>query len=566
MKFLASQLSYLLEKEQSRQNLKALARYLAVLTGVTVIFAVTFHLLMLYEGREYSWVTGFYWTLTVMSTLGFGDITFESDVGRAFSMIVLIVGIIMLLIVLPFAFIRFFYAPWLEAEMQARAPRSVPGHVEDHLLICGWGALARDLGKRLALMNIPYYVIEPDPVRATELHVEGVPALCGDIDARATYEAARVDKSRMLVTYLDDPANTSVILSAREACTSVPIVSLAEDEESEDLLELAGASHVLPLKRSLGEQLAARVEVARNAVHLVGSFENLLIGEFPVCGTPYAGLTLADSRLRQETGVNVVGLWERGRLKHVHSTTVLDQLSVPVVVGTESQIAALDELLRSDSSKGNPTIVVGGGKVGLAAALTLSKKGVPVNLVEHDPAVAEKLEYLELVEVFIGEGADIDVLERAGLHQASSVVLSTNNDATNIYLSIYFRKLSPEMRIIARITHERNIESIHRAGADFVLGYESLGAESVVALVQGRDFVFLGGDAEFFMIPVPSSLAGKTLRSGGIGERTGLNIIGVKQGDAPIGSDPDVPFDRGDTLFAIGTANQWKAFKREFGD
>lgn len=61
---------------------------------------------MAYEGREESWVTGFYWTLTVMSTLGFDDITFESDLGRIFSSIVLLSGIIFMLVILPFTFIK----------------------------------------------------------------------------------------------------------------------------------------------------------------------------------------------------------------------------------------------------------------------------------------------------------------------------------------------------------------------------------------------------------------------------------------------------------------------------
>ena len=45
---------------------------------------------MVYEGRSYSWITGFYWTLTTMSTLGFGDITFTSDIGKIFSVVVLL--------------------------------------------------------------------------------------------------------------------------------------------------------------------------------------------------------------------------------------------------------------------------------------------------------------------------------------------------------------------------------------------------------------------------------------------------------------------------------------------
>jgi len=39
-----------------------------------------------------------------MSTLGFGDITFSSDLGRIFSLIVLLTGIVYLLVMLPFTF------------------------------------------------------------------------------------------------------------------------------------------------------------------------------------------------------------------------------------------------------------------------------------------------------------------------------------------------------------------------------------------------------------------------------------------------------------------------------
>jgi len=46
-----------------------------VLLALVVIYSVLFRYIIEMEGRQYSWVTGFYWTLTVMSTLGFGDIT-----------------------------------------------------------------------------------------------------------------------------------------------------------------------------------------------------------------------------------------------------------------------------------------------------------------------------------------------------------------------------------------------------------------------------------------------------------------------------------------------------------
>jgi voltage-gated potassium channel len=564
MKFLGAQLSYLLEKHQSRRNLKSFAKFLVFLCLVIVAFAMIFHVIMVYEGKDHSWVTGFYWTLTVMSTLGFGDITFESDIGRIFSMLVLITGIVLLMIVLPFAFIRFFYAPWLEAHMRSQAPRTVPTHVAGHVLICFWDEIQRGLAERLALLNIPYYVIEPDPVRAADLHAEGVPVLRGDLDATTTYEAARIDHVRTIFACSDDATNTSIILTVREICPSVQIIALAEKKDSIDLLELAGASHVLPLKKRLGEQLANRVEANQCSVYVIGKFQNLLIAEFPVYKTSFSGRTLQDAKLRQTTGVNVVGVWERGRLRQVRPTTVLEEWTIPVVVGTAEQIAALDHLIQTDVVNNNPVLVVGGGKVGRATAAALSRKGVLVHLIEHDPVVAGLSEGL-VEKVFVGEGADRDVLMRGGIDKAPSVVLTTNEDSTNAYLSIYCRKLNPELRIVARITHERNIESIHRAGADFVLSYSSLGQESVLALIQGREFVFLGGDVEFYMLEVPASLAGKTLRTSGIGERTGLNIIGVQQGDSLSNPGPETELAEGATLLAIGTPQQRSELKRAFG-
>ena len=78
MKFLPSQLALMLGENEMRRNLRSLLKYLAVLTVTICVFSVVFHMIMLYEGQEHSWLTGLYWTLTVMSTLGFGDITFHS--------------------------------------------------------------------------------------------------------------------------------------------------------------------------------------------------------------------------------------------------------------------------------------------------------------------------------------------------------------------------------------------------------------------------------------------------------------------------------------------------------
>lgn len=565
MKFLSSQLGYLLGEQETRRNLKALLKYVAFLTAVVVAFAAIFHELMELEGREYSWITGFYWTLTVMSTLGFGDITFESDIGRAFSILVLLTGIVLLLIVLPFAFIRFFYAPWLEAQVRSRAPRALPDEVSDHVIICRWDPISRGLTQRLQLLDIPYCILEPDPNRAAQLFGDHVPVVTGDLDAASTYRAAGVERSRAVFVNLDDAANTNVTLTIREVSATATVIATAEHGESIDLIELAGASHVLPLKQQLGEQLANRVNALHCEAHVIGRFRDVLIAEFPVHQTPLAGRAIRDAKLREVTGVNVVGVWERGRLLPARPDTTLSASSIPVVVGTEEQIRALNGVVERYDVNPNPVLILGGGKVGRSAARALKKKGVRVHLVERNPEVAARSESIA-DRVFVGEAADRDVLLKAGLQEAPSVVLTTNDDAMNIYLCIYCRRLNPDLRIISRITHERNLEAIHRAGADSVLSYASLGQESVVAIAQGRELVFVGEGIRFYSFQTPAPLDGKTLRDSEIGARTGLNVIGIRHGEETITNPPpNTVLSTGAELLVLGTAEQRRTFQREFG-
>ena len=566
MKFLSSQITYLLTEKETRRNLKALFKFLIFLALVIVAFSVIFHVIMdKVEGRYFSFVTGVYWTLTVMSTLGFGDITFTSDIGRVFSVVVLLSGIILLLIVLPFAFIRFFYAPWLEAQIRTRAPRKVPEGTTDHVLVTGHDDIARGLLRKLSPLGIGCFVLERDPARAAEMHSDGVAVVTGEIDSVTTYKNLAADQARAVVTNLDDATNTNVTLTVREAAANVKIYSLAEEDDSVDLLELAGADHVIPLKRRLGEQLANRVSAGRAQSQVVGQFENLLIAEFPVHKTPLVGKTIRNTKLRQVMGINVVAVWERGRLLPANADLELTDSSVPVVVGTADQMMELDTLLVIYDVNLNPALVLGGGKVGTAAAKALRAKGMAVHLVEKDPAVAARIESELPGCVFTGDAADREVLLKAGLERAPSVILTTNSDAVNIYLAVYCRRLQPDLRIVSRINHERNIEAIHRAGADLALSYAHLGVETIFSLLRGREMVFLGEGLEFLYIDLPEALAGRSLADAQVGQRTGLNVVGLETDDGIVvnpGASQELP--AGSKLLAIGTTEQRETFRKEF--
>ena len=349
----SSQMAALLAGDtQLRRQLAPFVKYVVLLVAVVLLSGWLFRVIMALEGQDHSWFTGIYWALTVMSTLGFGDITFESDLGRAFSTVVLITGMVLLLIILPFLFIRLVYAPWLEQRSRGRirALQSLPADVVGHVLICTNDPIAPGLIRRLELAGVPAYVIEPDADLAINMQDSGVPVLNGEIDAVETYRAAGAARARLVLANASDTVNSNIVLTVRELSESVPVVALAEVEDSIDVLELSGATHVLHLTQRLGEHLANRVSAGTAHANVIGKFHDLLLVEFPVHNTPLRGRTIRETRLREFTGVTIVGVWERGRLHPARPDLELSPLSVPVAIGTPQQIEELNEVVCLASS------------------------------------------------------------------------------------------------------------------------------------------------------------------------------------------------------------------------
>jgi Trk K+ transport system NAD-binding subunit len=565
MKFVISQISYFFTEKDARQNIGTLAKYVAFLATVIALYSVLFHLIMLHaEGRYHSWITGIYWTLTVMTTLGFGDITFTSDVGRFFSIIVLLSGIVLLLILLPFMFIRLFYAPWLEAQIRLKAPREAPEDVSGHVILCNYDTIAPGLIERLRLHGIPYFVIEPDYTVAARMHGDDISVIAGEVDSSATYRKLRVAQARLVFANRSDTINTNITLTVREVAPNVPIIGRVEDEDSIDILELSGCNYVLPLHQKLGARLAGRVNAGHAQTHIIGKIRNLLVADFAVHNTPLAGRIIGEIGLEKAAGVSIIAVWEHGRLLSAGPDTLLTNDSVPVVVGTEAQMLELDTILVIYDTNYSPALVIGGGKVGRATARALTDKGIPVNLVERDEGLRSLIGDCASKVVF-GDAADRRVLMDAGLEEAPSVVLTTNDDAMNIYLAVYCRRLNPELRIVSRITHERNIEAIYRAGADFALSYASLGAEEVFAHLHSGELLILGEGFELFCVLLPKSLAGLTLRESEISARTGLNIVGVQQNGRMITNPSESTWlTENSELVVFGSTAGRQAFTQKF--
>ena len=552
MGFIKERLDHLIKTRENRRNVLYVLRFAAALFCVVLLFSVIFHLVMLWEGREYSWMTGVYWTFTVMSTLGFGDITFHSDLGMFFSVIVLLTGLVGLLIVLPSVFMQFIYNPWLEAQKRREVQHSLPPTVRGHVIIVGLSPISKNLAQVLTRYGIYNVLLCASTQDALALMDQGLHAVVGDYDDVEVYRSLRADYARMVVALDTDVRNTNVAFTLRELNSMVPMVSRAEKEESIDILKLAGCTWVFQFRKLLGRSLTSRVVSGELCVSQLAMFGPLVIAEAQVKHTSLSGKTIRECDLRGKMGINVVGLWDRGVFEQASADTVLEEHKVMVLAGSAEHIETFSRAASCGhvAEQSGPVLVLGGGRVGAAAALALKEKGMDVVVVDKLNVAPQ----MPGIRVQVGDAADPSTLERAGIKTAPSIIITTHDDDINIYLTIYCRRLRPDVPIISRTNLDRNVRVLHSAGATLVLSLASLVSNRIINLLEpGRVFMINEG-LNIFRARAGEALAGRNLINSGIRKSTRCNVVAVKKADGEmfINPDPKREFAVTDELFLIG--------------
>ncbi|MEX1328375.1 MAG: NAD-binding protein [Desulfobacterales bacterium] len=547
MKLIFSELILLITKKQERNIWKLAKFFLAMIVMVTV-YSILFHFLMIFESREFSWITGFYWTLTVMSTLGFGDITFTTDLGKMFSIIVLMSGIVFLLTMLPFTFIQFFYLPWLEAQAKARAPRELPEGTKGHVILTNYDSVATNLAEKFRQYHHEYLVVVEDVKQALELQDLDIKVAVGDLGDPQTYRRLKAKDAALVVANVDDMMNTNIAFTIREISKNVPIVANADLDDSVDILQLAGSTHVLQFTKMLGQSLARRVLGTTTRANVIGKIESLLIAEAPAMRTPLVGKTLLQSKLRETIGINVVGLWERGQFNIPTAQTLINATTVLLLAGSDDQFNEYDEKFGRDIKYQTPVLILGGGRVGRAAGDALMERNIDYRIIEKKQKLIEDERHI------YGSAADINTLMQAGIKKAPSIIITTHDDPTNIYLTIYCRRLCPDIQIISRANLERNISKLHTAGADLVMSYASMAANTILNLLKPDELLMLAERLNIFRVVVPPSYVDKSLAESHIRSQTGCNVVAICDREAmSITPEPSYRFSENDELILIGS-------------
>ena len=533
--------------------------YLVLLSVAIIITAGGYQIGMrVYEGRPQTYLDSLQFAVEMFTTTGFGgDAPWESAEMQAYITVADLLGMALLVGALPV-----FVGPVVENTLSTTPPSKLETDLTDHVVICSDTTRADALTEELKTNDIPYVIVEPDLQRAEELDEAGEPVIRADPESAEGLDAARLPSARALFADQSDQVDASIVLTAKEVTDDVPVISVVESPEAKRYHRLAGADTVLSPRQLLGNSLAAKVTAAGRTgmVDAVEIGDSLQLAEVSIRrDSRFAGMTLAESGIGEQSGANVIGVWARGEfIAAPPPDAELIDGSILLVSGRTDQLERLAEMTQA-SVRGfaaGQTVVIGYGQVGKAVSAELEEAGVPHEVIDQNGA--------DGVDV-VGDATDPETLLDAGVEGADTVILALPDDTTTEFVTLVVRDLAPDTQILARVEQQADVSKTYRAGADYVLSLARVtGRMSASRLLENRDVV--SPEQQVNVVRKQAGeLAGTTIAEANIRDRTNCTVIAIdRDGNTVSDIGPDTPIQAGDTLVIIGADEAINRFEEKF--
>ncbi|HKR66834.1 MAG TPA: NAD-binding protein [Thermoanaerobaculia bacterium] len=456
-----------------RRPAQRLVLLIVALIAFVIITAVLYQIGMArLEGKPRTFWQAFEWAGESLSTTGYGaDSNWKHPL-----MVVLVVAVQFVGVFLVFLIIPIYLVPFLEERFEERVPRVANDKLANHVVIYAFGPAVETLIQRLAESGVPALVVETDEAEARALMEQRREVVFSRSDEDAL-DVCRLNAARAIVANGADTENAALILRARQMGFSGDIFAFVEDPSHRKPMELAGATAVYTPRHIVAAALAAhasdRLSPRLPGLESIDGFERR---ELRVSSaSPLAGKKIGDVRLP----ATIVGIWSRSRLETRCSPEIVIEPGVVLeLVGTSE---ALDESARIAATPllhaSGPFVIAGFGEVGRKVHELLTDVGEDVRVIERQAGLKVNV---------VGDVLDASVLDRAQINEARALILALDSDDSTLFATVIARDLAPDVPIIARVNHSRNLENIHRAGADYALSIADISGQMLSSRLLGR--------------------------------------------------------------------------------
>ena len=238
-----------------RPQLRQLARpWLLPVVALTIVIlggAIGYRITEGWDWGDCLWMV-----LITISTIGYGEVEPLSQAGRLVTVLIVAGGIVVVQLSIQ-KILGLTESGYFRQLRELRFRRKLR-RMNNHVILCGYGRIGREIAEQLLLETVPVLVVEMDSARRQAAEERGLPVLQADATLDETLLEAGLHRCRSLVAALpSDAANLYVTLSARGLEPGCRLIARADSEEAAAKLELAGATVVVSPYVAGGRVMAA---------------------------------------------------------------------------------------------------------------------------------------------------------------------------------------------------------------------------------------------------------------------------------------------------------------------
>ncbi len=247
---------------------------------------------------------------------------------------------------------------------------------------------------------------------------------------------------------------------------------------------------------------------------------------------------------------------------------ILKVISENIANGTFFEELKQKKMQKKINALKGHTIVCGYGRNGKQALIKLKKFNQNIVIIEKNDDLASLLES-EGNMVVLGNATEDEILEKAGLEHAKSLIVALPSDADNLFVVLSARQLNKKLIIISRASEESSYKKLKIAGADNVIMPDKLGGDHMASLVVTPDIIeFVDGlslDGEYaanlqeiFVDDLPDAYISKSILDLDLRKRTGCSVIGFKtaENEYIVNPEVDTKLVSGSKLILLGRPEQ----------
>ncbi|MBD1842030.1 cation:proton antiporter [Cyanobacteria bacterium FACHB-63] len=277
--------------------------------------------------------------------------------------------------------------PWLAQYLeQSDEPLAISEDlpIQDHVIVCGYGRIGRNIVRLLRDRQYPVLVIDQSEAQIQKVREAGIPYIYGNAASSYVLEKAGVAQAQGMAIALPDAMSTRLCVKrSLEIAPDLDLVVRANKDKDIELLYQLGAREVVQPEFETSLELSAHlmagmglptpaiqreVQLIRNSHYLelrpdqrseeISRALKVAANEMNSRwyalseASPLLGMSIGETDARRLTGITVMAIRRAGgtEIDYPDSETTLEQGDRLLIVGAPDEVAAFDQLAKGEAA------------------------------------------------------------------------------------------------------------------------------------------------------------------------------------------------------------------------